>query len=47
MDQPTGEYFGGQKQSSVIFFNECPKIVDRFRMEGLDLLINSRKRKAS
>ena len=31
MDQPTGEYFGGQKQSSVIFFNECPKVVDRFR----------------
>ena len=31
MDQPTGEYFGGQKQSSVIFFNECPKVIDRFR----------------
>ena len=31
MDQPTGEYFGGQKQSLVIFFNECPKVVDRLR----------------
>ena len=33
MDQPSGEYVGGQKQSSVIFFNECPKVVDRFRSE--------------
>ena len=33
MDQPSGEHVGEQKQSSVIFFNECPKVVDRFREE--------------
>ncbi|MEA2077957.1 MAG: restriction endonuclease subunit S, partial [Candidatus Marinimicrobia bacterium] len=31
LDQPTGEHVGEQKQSSLIFFNECPKVVDRFR----------------
>ena len=33
MDQPSGEYVGGQKQASVIIFNECPKVVDRFRQK--------------
>jgi len=37
MDQSPGRDIGGQKEPTVIFNSECPKIVDRFPFAPLHL----------
>ena len=32
MDQSSCGGDGGQKETTVIFYSECPKVVDRFRV---------------
>ena len=36
MDQSSSKGVGRQKETTIIFFTECPKVIDRFRYDIKD-----------